>query len=197
MEPENRSVSGKKLTIYRLEELHLDFRELEVILVSGGTLNPCGHVLASVSSGGGKAYLHVAGIDFGQEHLGLKDPPRYFPNESAYLAYLRETKKTELRRIRFPIEHSKQAQVRLVLEKLVQSETEYRLFVDNCLTFVTALLAAGGHAIPNEVDMHVPVFKTLHFVSEIARLIDPNFPRLGSFPINIECPVTDLRQAHP
>jgi hypothetical protein len=110
----------------------VSFKQVNVIAVSGDGPNVCGHLLLHVPSGGGY-YLHVA---------GLRDYPKYM-TEDGYKRYLKDNKKTELRRV--PVTIPNPGAAYLKFEELLSERWTWLGVPNNCVTFVEEILKAGGN----------------------------------------------------
>ena|SRR5687768_11079089 len=111
--------------------IDVDFSRTSIVAVSGDGPNVCGHLLIYAGGRGGY-YFHV---------VGLHGYPRYM-NESGYRRYLRESSKSELRRR--SVELSNPANALLHLEELLAERWRWAILPHNCVTFVEALISAGG-----------------------------------------------------
>src|SRR5688572_13754244 len=108
-----------------------NWRDTDVIVVSGTGPNACGHALIRA----GYYYFHVDGIN---------DYPWYM-TEPGYRRYLKENGKKELDRTRVTIRNP--AAVQAKLEELSAKRWRWMVFPNNCASYVEALLAAGGSRI--------------------------------------------------
>lgn len=113
----------------------LDWSRTEIVLVSGDTWNPCGHVLLSVGGGFGHYFQYTTASVYGYA--------TYIDSESNFQRYLLENKKSELSRKKLTIPDSKKAEERLT--KLMNNKWAYGLVVHNCATFVEEVVKAGGN----------------------------------------------------
>lgn len=108
---------------------HLTF----AITVTGARWNPCGHALLNVGGTTGH-YFHIAGDGY--------DRPFMLRGSSAYMRYLRENGKRELRRTLVAISNPQGAQRKL--EQLTARKWLWGMVPHNCATFVEAVVQAGG-----------------------------------------------------
>ena len=108
-----------------------DFRNAYVVVVSGATWNPCGHMIINT---GGKAgyYFHVAEV---------RGFPRYM-REIGYQRYLKDEGKKEIRRTRVVIKYPDASQLKL--EQLLAEKWTWFLLPHNCAAFAEEVLQAGG-----------------------------------------------------
>jgi hypothetical protein len=120
---------GEILT--RCLPLGLDFRRAFAVVVSGMTLNPCGHLLLNVGGRGG-TYCHVV------EPRGY---PRYM-DEVGFMRYLTTHRKRELRRAFLPVVYPDRALAKM--EDLLSRPWSWWVLPHNCVTFVEEVLQAGG-----------------------------------------------------
>lgn len=115
----------------------MDFSTAYVVAVSGSGPNVCGHLLVYAGGGGG-TYFHVAGAS--ASNL-LTAYPHYM-SEAGYRRYLKENKKTELRRVRVKL--SNPAGAGLYIEELMSKKWTWGVLPNNCVAFVEEVLDAGG-----------------------------------------------------
>ena len=108
-----------------------DFRRASAVIVSGDRPNKWDHMLLNTGGKGGM-YFQVAGVIA---------RPRYM-NEAGYQRYLKETGKTELKRIPLFILHPEASQLRL--EQLLNERWTWGGAIHNCETFVEEIIMAGG-----------------------------------------------------
>lgn len=108
-----------------------NFRQPYAVIVTGDRPNPWGHMLLNTGGIGG-TYFHVVGE--------LVAMPRYM-TEKGYRRYLKETGKSEIRRIRLFLKRPELAQLKL--EQLLRDEWVWVGPVHNCETFVEQIIAAG------------------------------------------------------
>lgn len=106
-----------------------DFRHTNAIVVSGASLNPCGHMLLST---GGGWYFHVA---------VRKGPPRYM-REPGYARYLKDHGKRQLRRT--PVRVPEPEAAHRKLEELLGKPWSWWVLPNNCASFVEDVVRAGG-----------------------------------------------------
>lgn len=111
--------------------IHIDPSNLQVVAVSGDGPNFCGHLLLHTPRGGGY-YFHV---------VGLRGNPRYM-NEAGYQRYLKEAKKSELRRRSLDLPNPQGAL--LHIESLLADPWTWGGVPHNCVTFVEGVIKAGG-----------------------------------------------------
>lgn len=110
----------------------MNWRNTEIVIVTGDMPNPCGHMILSVD----RNYYHFDGpkpIDF----------PRRLGTHTDYLSYLSRTNKYELMRRKASISFPDKAEKRL--NELLTSKWWYGLFTHNCASFVKEILNAGGN----------------------------------------------------
>ena len=117
--------------------LLLDFSRSHVVAVSGSGPNVCGHLLLYVDSNG-SYYLHAA---TGDQLGGLRGYPRYM-NKEGFERYMKESGKTELKRIPVSIPNPNGAY--LYLEELMSKRWNWAVIPNNCVAFVEEIIAAGG-----------------------------------------------------
>ena len=117
--------------------VNLDFSVAYVVAVSGSGPNVCGHLLVYAGGGGG-TYFHVAGST--PKNL-LTAYPHYM-SEAGYRRYLKENKKTELRRVRVRLSNPDGAS--LYIENLMAEKWTWGVLPNNCVAFVEEVIAAGG-----------------------------------------------------
>lgn len=123
----------------------LNFTVTQAVVVSGASLNPCGHMLLCAGSNSQDAwYLHVAGI--AGTTRGIHIPGVYgypaFMREAGYRRYLMENKKHEIRRLDAQITNPSRAYARLL--QLMANKWFWKVLPDNCASFVKEVVAAGG-----------------------------------------------------
>lgn len=113
----------------------LDWSRTEIVLVSGDWWNPCGHVLLSIGGGFGHYFQYSTNDVYGYA--------TYIDSEGSYQRYLRENKKTELKRKHLTIPNPQKAEERL--KGLMNNKWLYLLVAHNCVTFVIEVVQAGGN----------------------------------------------------
>ena len=123
------SYSGEVLNACGL--IDIDFTHTYVVAVSGDGPNVCGHLLLYAGNRGGY-YFHVA---------ELRGYPRYM-DDAGYRRYLRESGKTELRRLSVSVPNPQGALN--CLERLTAEKWTWLVIPNNCVSFVEEVLAAGG-----------------------------------------------------
>ena len=106
-----------------------NFSHTCVVVVSGDSINFCGHALLHT---GGGLYVHVA-VRFNQ-------PKRI--SRTGYGRYLRENDKQELRRFIVPIPNPEGAHRKL--EELLAKPWRWLVLPNNCVSFVEEVVRAGG-----------------------------------------------------
>ena len=111
--------------------IELDLSKAYVVAVSGDGPNVCGHLLLFVNSGGGY-YFHVA---------LLNDRPRYM-DQAGFTRYLRESGKSEIRRVSVPIPEPDAAY--RYLETLMSGNWTWLVLPNNCVAFCEEVIKAGG-----------------------------------------------------
>jgi hypothetical protein len=96
-----------------------NFKQTFVVVVSGDTWNPCGHMLLNT---GGQAgwYFHVAAV---------RGKPR-FMREPGFQRYLKEHKKRELRRTFIPIPNPDGTNAKL--EEFLAKQWTWFVVPNNC-----------------------------------------------------------------
>lgn len=120
--------------------INIDFSDAYIVAVSGDGPNICGHLLIYSTKGGGY-YFHVTGDPKGKGLGRLRGYPMYM-NDAGYRRYLRDTGKTELRRR--PVDLPNPAGAFLYVEKLLSEEWTWAVLPHNCVSFVEAIIDAGG-----------------------------------------------------
>jgi hypothetical protein len=108
-----------------------DFSNAFAVVVSGSKPNYWGHMLLNTGGPGG-IYFQVAGV---------VATPRYM-NEGQYRRYLKESEKTELRRIPVFIKYPEKSQLRL--EKILSEWRGWLAVWHNCEEMVEDIVMAGG-----------------------------------------------------
>lgn len=122
---------------YEGEELNFcpphmfDFTRASAVIVSGDRPNKWGHMLLNTGGVNGM-YFQVAGVIA---------RPRYM-NEAGYQRYLKETGKTELKRI--PVFITRPEASQLKLEQLLNENWKWGAVVHNCESLVEEIIMAGG-----------------------------------------------------
>ena len=111
--------------------LDLDLSKASVVAVTGDGPNVCGHLLLFVNSGGG-FYFHVA---------EFRGRPRYM-TQGGFRRYLRESGKTEIRRL--PVAIPDPDAALRYLEQLTSQNWTWLVLPNNCVAFVEEVFAAGG-----------------------------------------------------
>lgn len=106
-----------------------DFQHACAVIVSGDSINICGHALLHIGDGW---YFHVA---------GKYDLPK-FMNEDGYMRYLRENGKREIRR--WIVKLTNPAGAQRKLEELLAKKWRWLVLPNNCTTFVEEVVRAGG-----------------------------------------------------
>ena len=106
-----------------------DFQHTCAVIVSGDSINLCGHALLHVGDGW---YFHVA---------GKYDLPK-FMSEDGYMRYLRENGKREIRR--WIVKLTNPAGAQRKLEELLAKKWRWLVLPNNCTTFVEEVVRAGG-----------------------------------------------------
>lgn len=106
-----------------------DFKHTCAVIVSGDSINLCGHALLHVGDGW---YFHVA---------GKHDLPK-FMSEDGYMRYLRENKKREIRR--WIVKLTNPAGAQRKLEELLAKKWRWLVLPNNCTSFVEEVVQAGG-----------------------------------------------------
>jgi hypothetical protein len=112
--------------------LNIDCSTVAVVAVSGAAPNVCGHLLSATGNPGNALYFHVALI---------RDYPKYM-TEAGYQRYLKENKKTELRRRMLTLPDPQGAQ--LYLEHLMANTWTWGVLPNNCVALVEEVIQAGG-----------------------------------------------------
>lgn len=124
------SYTGEFLNQYGVIEI--DCSRISVVVVSGDRPNICGHMLIATGFGRNAYYFYVA---------DWTKYPRYM-TESGFQRFLRETGKTEIRRLNLPLPNPQGA--KLYLEKLLANKWIWGGLPNNCVTFVEEVIRAGG-----------------------------------------------------
>jgi hypothetical protein len=109
--------------------VEMDCSLVKVVAVSGDFPNPCGHLLIATNC---DHYFHVAEI---------RGYPKYMA-DAGYRRYLKETKKSEIRRRSLALPDPDAA--KLYLENLMANTWTWGGIPNNCVTFVEEVIAAGG-----------------------------------------------------
>lgn len=118
----------------------VDLDDVNVVAVSGDSINLCGHLLLYTPSGGG-TYFHVTGDPNASGVSRLRGYPMYM-NDTGYRRYLKETGKRELRRRALSLPNPSGAY--LYLENLLSEKWTWAVLPHNCVSFVEAVIDAGG-----------------------------------------------------
>lgn len=108
-----------------------DFTEAYAVVVSGDSPNRWGHMLLNTGGQGGM-YFQVAGV---------YTRPRYM-DEAGYQRYLKETGKTELKRIPVFVPQPEAAQLKL--EQILSDSWAWGVVAHNCESMVEEIIVAGG-----------------------------------------------------
>lgn len=108
-----------------------DFSHASAVVVSGDGPNKWGHMLLNTGGTSGK-YFQIAGVVV---------RPRYM-DQAGYQRYLKETGKSEIRRISVFIPHPEASQLRL--ERLLNERWSWGAVVHNCESLVEEIIMAGG-----------------------------------------------------
>ena len=108
-----------------------DFKNTFAVVVSGDGPNMWGHLILNTGGVGGM-YFQIAGVI---------SRPRYM-NEAGYQRYLKESRKTELKRISVFITNPQASQLKL--EQLLDKRWVWGMVVHNCETLVEDIIVAGG-----------------------------------------------------
>lgn len=120
--------------------INADLSEVYVVAVSGDGPNFCGHLLLYVPKGGGY-YFHVTGDPDGKGINRMRGYPMYM-SDAGYKVYLKQTGKRELRRRALNLPNPTAAYA--YLESLLAGKWTWGVLPNNCVSFVEAVLAAGG-----------------------------------------------------
>lgn len=119
-----RELESCDVDLFRYKDFHL-------VLVTGMSVNKCGHVLLNLGGKGGH-YLHIA---------DWQRRPFYL-DESHYQTYLAVNHKTEIKRYRMSVPFPHHALTKM--EQLISREWQHLIAWHNCATFVEMILKAGG-----------------------------------------------------
>ena len=109
-----------------------DFSKAYAVVVSGDWPNKWGHILLNTGGAGG-IYFQIGGKFITR--------PRYMYH-FGYQRYLRETGKTELKRISLFIPNPEASQLKL--EELLNENWTWGVVLHNCETFIEEIIMAGG-----------------------------------------------------
>lgn len=136
---------------YEGEELYFcpphmfDFARASAVIVSGDWPNRWNHMLLNTGGANG-VYFHVAGVIA---------RPRYM-DEVGYRRYLKETGKSELKRIPLFVHHPEAAQLRL--EQSLNETWTWGGVIHNCETFVEEIIMAGGGPMLHRGLFSLPIY---------------------------------------
>jgi hypothetical protein len=119
--------------LYHCPRVPYNWRQTQVIVVSGDGPNFCGHALLSA----GDYYFHID---------GRNDRPFYL-NEAGYRRFLKENNKREIQRKWIPLRDPDGAQKRP--EELSVKNWRFTLFSHNCVAYIEEILKAGGSKVRN------------------------------------------------
>ncbi len=121
--------------------LFIDFNHVHVVVVSGASWNPCGHMLICTGTNRGNSlYFHVAGQGV-YELYGIYTYPK-FMYEDGYKQYLRENGKHELTRTNVKVINPHKAHQELI--NLMGQKWFWMVLPHNCAAFVEKIIEAGG-----------------------------------------------------
>lgn len=120
--------------------INIDFSDAYIVAVSGDDPKLCGHLLIHSRKGGGY-YFHVTG-DPGARGIGRRRGFPMYMNDAGYRRYLEEAGKTEL--LRRPVDLPHPAGAMLYVEKLLAGKWTWAVLPHNCVSFVEAVIDAGG-----------------------------------------------------
>jgi hypothetical protein len=119
----------------------IDFSLTQAVVVSGASWNPCGHMILCAGNNSYTSwYFHVAGTGV-REAFGIYAYPK-FMREEGYNLYLKENQKREIRRLNAQITSASGAYSKLML--LMAEKWFWKVLPDNCATFATEIIRAGG-----------------------------------------------------
>lgn len=110
--------------------LNIDFRSTYVVAVSGDGPNVCGHLI--IYAANSQLYFHVA---------GLRTYPRYM-TPGGYTRYLRETGKSEWRRV--PVSLPNPEGAADYVERALSEKWTWLVLPNNCVSFCEDVIHAGG-----------------------------------------------------
>jgi hypothetical protein len=125
-------------TAYRFHDAH-------AVIVTGDGPNFCGHALLNTNSCAGW-YFHIAGWNR-QPHV---------MDGTGFGRYLRESRKSVVRRVRLNITRPQQAQEKLM--ELLSETWQWGVIPHNCVTFVETVAHAGGSGF--ELRWNCPIPET-------------------------------------
>jgi hypothetical protein len=108
-----------------------DFSNASAVVVSGDGPNKWGHMLLNTGGVGGM-YFQVAGV--------ITRP--LYMDEDGYRRYLRESGKSELKRLPVYIPHPEASQLKL--EQVLSLPWVWGVVIHNCETMVEDIITAGG-----------------------------------------------------
>jgi hypothetical protein len=111
----------------------INLSTVAVVAVSGTGPNVCGHLLVSGRIKGAPVYFHVAG--------GFYTQPK-FMLDSGFARYLKENKKTEIRRLY--VDLPKPHDAKDYLCNLMAKDWAWLVLPNNCVAFVEEVIKAGG-----------------------------------------------------
>lgn len=109
----------------------LSFTTVKVIIVSGNSINPCGHSILQIDD----FYFHI---------IGLFSYPKFLTKKQ-FSRYIKENNKTIIFTTRRFTQNKKAAMA--MLKSLLAKRWMYALVTYNCLTFVEDIVFAGGDNI--------------------------------------------------
>lgn len=119
----------------------IDFTLTQVVVVSGASWNPCGHMILNTGTSSANAwYFHVAGQG-AKELAGVYAFPK-FMRESGYNRYLVENGKHEIRRLDAQIKNPIGAYQKLT--QLMNNKWFWGVLPHNCAAFAKEIIASGG-----------------------------------------------------
>ena len=141
------SYQGEKLN--ECKPGFFDFKRAALVVVSGSSWNPCGHILLKVyrndQYGFGDTYFHYSGNKDapGVTLGGSKDYPRHMDN-TGFSRYLQENGKKVLETEVLSVPNPKEANRKLC--ELMAQRWDYHLFFHNCQVFIEEILKSGGNS---------------------------------------------------
>ena len=115
--------------MYQCNILPFDFTITKIIIVSGASWNPCGHMIINTAHGW---YFHV---------VEVRGRP-YYMREEGYQRFLKENGKHEISRKQIVVPKPIQAHIKL--EELLSKPWNWYVLPHNCANFVETVLQAGG-----------------------------------------------------
>ena len=119
-------------TLDQCSSQNLDLSFIQAVAVTGASFNKCGHLLLAAKSGGIERYFHVA---------GLYARPKTM-DASGFIRYLKENKKSEIRRVGVKLPNPDGAKKYLC--DLMDKKWLWGGLPNNCVNFVEEVIKSGG-----------------------------------------------------